>query len=179
MWIIRLKQFAGQLGIETFLEFSSGLLVPESRIRDLCRENKCGNYRANYMCPPRIGSLSEIEARLSKFTRGILLQYSRPLAVSIDKKGVGQTKVDFHRKILQLEERLRNEGIDEVWGMIGGSCGLCEVCAMRLGAPCLYPNEARTSLEAIGVDVLAFLATFGLDNKFHPDRITWTGSLLY
>ena len=43
---------ARESGIETCVEFEADLLVPEERIREYCYENKCGNYRNNYMCPP-------------------------------------------------------------------------------------------------------------------------------
>jgi len=172
-------EFARQLGIETCLEFSSGLLVPEQRIRKLCFENKCGNYRNHYMCPPYVGSIGEIKARLKKFQRGVLLQYSKSLDVRNDNESLKQSKIDFHNKILQLEEFLRNEGIKHVWGMIGGSCELCEVCGAKLGEPCPYPDKARTSLESIAIDVSALLDKFGWDSKFHPDKITWTGCILY
>ena len=172
-------QFARQLGIETCLQFSPELLAPEQRIRDLCLENKCGNYGKHYMCPPYIGSLKEIEARLQKFPRGILLQYSKPLDVRNDNEGLKQSKIEFHNKILQLEEFLKNEGVTDVWGMIGGSCELCNVCADKPGESCPYPDKARTSLTSIAIDVLAFLDKFGLDNRLHPDKIIWTGCILF
>lgn len=179
MSAISVLKFARQLRIETYLEFNSGLLVPEQRIRDLCFENKCGNYRNHYMCPPYVGSIGEIKARLKKFQRGVLLQYSKSLDVRNDNESLKQSKIDFHNKILQLEEVFRNEGIKHVWGMIGGSCELCEVCGAKLGEPCPYPDKARMSLESIAIDVSALLDKFGLDNKFHTDKITWTGCILF
>jgi predicted metal-binding protein len=161
------------------VEFDPRLLAPEQRIRDLCLENLCGNYRNNYLCPPRVGSLEEIEARLKRFQRGLLLQYSRPLDVRKDIDGLRQTKVDFHRKVLQVEEALSRSGAKAVWGMIGGNCALCEPCKATTEEPCPHPNEARTSLEAIGIDVMALLDRFGLDTRFRPDRITWTGCVLF
>lgn len=161
------------------MDFSPEILVPEQRIRELCWEDKCGNYGKHYMCPPYSGSLGEIKARLQKFPRGILLQYSKSLDVRNDKEGLKQSKLDFHNRILQLEEFLRNEGITELWGMIGGSCELCEVCKAKLGEPCPYSDKARTSLASIAIDVLALLNKFGLDNQFHRDKITWTGCILF
>jgi len=177
--IARVLYFAERLGIETCLEFDSRLLVSEQRIRDLCLQNICGNYGNHYMCPPHVGSLEEIGARLRKFQRGLLLQYSKLLDVRNDYEGLTQTKVDFHSKILQLEGFFKDEGVTPVWGMMGGSCALCEVCRARFGEPCPYPEKARTSLESIAVDVLSFLDRFGLDNRFHPDKITWTGCILF
>jgi predicted metal-binding protein len=172
-------KFARQLGIETCLEFSPELLVPKKRIRELCLENRCGNYGNHYMCPPYIGSLGKTKTRLKKFQLGILLQYSKPLDVRNDNAGLKQSKLDFHNKILQLEGLLRNGGINDVWGMIGGSCELCEVCKAQLGEPCPYPDKARTSLTSLAIDILDLLDNLDLDNKFHPDKITWTGCILF
>jgi predicted metal-binding protein len=87
--------------------------------------------------------------------------------------------MNFHGKVLFIEELLKEKGIKRLWGMIGGACGLCVVCKARDGQPCPYPDRARTSLEALAIDVPKFLATFGLDNRFHEDRITWTGCVLF
>ncbi len=175
---MRVEEFARQLGIETCLEFDLDVLVPEEKIRAFCLENKCGNYGHNYMCPPYVGSVEEIRIKLKKFKRGVLLQYAKSLDIRGDREGIRQTKVDFHHKILQIEEFLRKGGINQVWGMIGGSCELCAVCKAKMGEPCPYPDKARTSLEAIAIDVLALLDKFGLDSKFHADKITWTGCVL-
>ena len=170
---------ARALGIGPCVEFSPRLLVPEQRIRELCFEDKCGNYRNHYMCPPYVGSVEEIAARFEKYQRGILLQYSQPLDVRNDRQGLRQTKTDLHHKVLQLEDFLRREGVDDVWGMMGGSCSLCEVCKAATDEPCPYPDRARTSLESLGIDVLALLARHGLDHAFRADRITWTGCILF
>ena len=108
------------------------------------------------------------------FRRGVLLQYVKFLDVKGDAEGVRQTKIDFHHKILRIEESLRLQGISEIWGMMGGNCELCDTCGAKMGKPCVYPDPARTSLEAIGVDVLALLDRLGLDSQFHADKITWT-----
>jgi predicted metal-binding protein len=179
MSLTKLSRSAQELGIETCLEFDAGLLIPEQRIRDLCFENRCGNYGNNYMCPPHIGSLEEIRVRLKKFQQGVLLQYSKALDVTSNIKGLRQTKVDFHNRVLQLEECLRNKGLRHVWGMIGGNCALCEICQAETGDPCPHPDKARTSLESLAINVMGLLEKFSLDCKFQPDRVTWTGCILF
>jgi predicted metal-binding protein len=167
------------LGFDLCLEFDPGLLVPEERIRDYCVENRCGSYNVNHMCPPRIGSLHDIAARLDRFGQGVLLQCSRPLDVANDREGVTRTKLEFHRLLLRLERRLRRRGMTLVWGLMGGNCELCRICTAVEDKPCRHPERARTSLEAIGVDVVGLLERLGLDEKFHSDRITWTGCILF
>jgi len=176
---MKISELAQQLGINTCMEFDSSLLVPEWRVRDLCLENKCGNYGNNYMCPPHIGALNEVKPKLKKFHQGILFQYSQPVDARNDTRGVTRIKVDFHNKILQLEDCLKKDGIKDAWGLIGSSCALCDVCKARTASPCSYPDKARTSLESLGVNVVALLDRFGLDSAFHPDMITWTGCILY
>lgn len=176
---MNLLELAQQLGINTCMEFDLGLLVPEWRVRELCRENKCGNYGNNYMCPPHIGALNEVKTKLKKFHKGVLFQYSQPVDVKNDIQSVTRIKVDFHNKILQLEDYMKKDRVKNVWSLIGGSCTLCEVCKARTASPCSYPDKARTSLESLGIDVVALLDGFGLDSAFHPDLITWTGCILY
>jgi predicted metal-binding protein len=129
--------------------------------------------------PTYVGSLDEIRAKLREFRRGLLLQYSKNIDVHGDRKGVRLIKIDFHKKILQLEEFLRNSELPHVWGMIGGNCEECDVCKIKNSEPCAYPEKARSSMEANGIDVLDLLAKLGLDNDFHKDKITWTGCLLF
>ncbi len=170
---------AGRLGFDLCREFNPALLVPEQRTRAYCMENRCGSYNAHHMCPPRVGSLEEVAGRLQGFPQGVLLQYSRPLDVANDREGVIRTKLEFHRLILRLERRLKKRGMTRVWGLIGGNCELCRVCTAVEDKPCRHPERARASLEAIGVDVVGLLERRGLDGQFHPDRITWTGCILF
>jgi predicted metal-binding protein len=169
---------AGRLGFDLCLEFNPALLVHEERIRAYCIENRCGSYNAHHMCPPRVGSPEEIAVRLQGFSQGVLLRYSRPLDVAKDREGVTRTKLEFHRLILRLERRVKKRGAIQLWGLIGGNCELCRICTAVEDKPCRHPERARTSLEAIGVDVVGLLERLGLDGKFHPDRITWTGCIL-
>lgn len=170
---------ARKLGFSLCLEFDPGLLVPEERIRRYCIENRCGCHDANHMCPPRVGSLEEVEAVLQDFTKGVLLQYSRKVEVANDREGVIRTKLEFHRLVLRLERRLERRGMTGLWGLIGGNCELCRTCTALEDKPCRHPEKARPSLEAIGVDVVGLLEKLGLDGQFHPDRITWTGCVLF
>jgi predicted metal-binding protein len=174
-----LSDAAHALGIQVCVDMPALRLRPEQRIRALCYENKCGNYNAHYMCPPHIGTIDEIVERIRRFACGCILQYTEPMDVAHDVEGVTRTKVEFHNRILQLEEALEKNGITKLWGLIGGDCALCEPCRSVTGEPCQFPTQARTSLEALGIDVIALLDEHGLDSRFHHDRITWTGSILY
>ena len=77
-----------------------------------------------------------------------------------------------------MRRRLRRRRLTGLWALIGGSCRLCPTCAAVEKKPCRHPDKARTSLEALGIDVIALQQRLGLDAAFLPDRITWTGCIL-
>ena len=170
---------AKQLGIVTSVEFDTSLLVPQQSIRAYCVENKCGEYNNHYMCPPHSGTVEENAAMLRQYRNGILFQYEKPLDVANDAEGLAQSKLEFHSKILELEKLIRDSGASPVLGIIGGSCELCSMCKATTGEPCLHPEDARTSLEAMAIDVMALLKHLGLESEFRPDHIKWTGCVLF
>lgn len=174
-----LTQFAKVLEIHVVREFDPETLIPEERIRAFCQEDKCGNYGKNYMCPPHIGSIDDMKNILLNYSKGILFQYSKEFNVKENRKKVEETKLDFHRMILQLEDFMKERGIVELQGLIGGSCALCGSCYARLDKPCPYPEKARPSLESLGIDLMTLLKGLNLDTEFHSDRITWTGCILF
>ncbi|MDX9786659.1 MAG: DUF2284 domain-containing protein [Desulfobacterales bacterium] len=158
---------------------SARLLVPEEKIRRFCTENKCGCYGNHLMCPPFVGTIPEAAEKISTFTDAILIQYSKGLNVETDTVGLNATKRTLHDIILETERYLQKEmGISTLMGLIGGSCERCNPCAGFMGKPCPYPSRARTSMEALGIDVIALLERLDLDGKFHADKITWTGMIL-
>ena len=177
--LLGIKEYSGKLGIDVCVEIYPAMLVPEERIRAYCEENKCGSYGKNYTCPPNAGSLDEIRERLKNYNRGYIFQYSRQIDLKKNLKKVIKSKDDFHKIILKIEDYMKKTGMEDVWGLIGGNCGLCETCAIQKDKPCRHPDKSRMSLEAIGIDVVGLLDKLGLDSKFHQDRITWTGCILY
>jgi len=170
---------AKHLGITVCMEFDTSLLVPQQSIRAYCVENKCGKYNNHYMCPPYSGTLEENAAKLRQYSNGVLFQYAKPLDVANDADGLAQSKLEFHSKILKLEKHIKDSGIPNVLGIIGGSCELCSVCKATTKEPCPHPEDARTSLESMAIDVMALLKHLGLESEFRPDRIKWTGCVIF
>ena len=170
---------AKQLGIATAIEFDTSFLVPQQTIRAYCVENKCGKYKNHYMCPPHSGTVADNAAMLRHYRSGILFQYEKPLDVAHDAEGLSQSKLEFHTKILRLEKLSRDSGASPVLGIIGGSCELCDICKATTNEPCAHPEDARMSLESMAIDVMALLKHLGLESEFRPDRIKWTGAILF
>jgi predicted metal-binding protein len=164
----------------TYCQFiPSYLLVPEERIRTYCYQNICGSYNVHLTCPPHTGTIGEIKQKLKKFKTGILIQYSENINVQEDHDGLRRTKLKFHHIVLEIEKYLKRKmNLENIWGMIGGNCALCDECAGYRGKPCMYPDKARISMEALAIDVIGLLTRLQLDATFYQDKITWTGIVL-
>jgi predicted metal-binding protein len=167
---------AAGLGLTACLPFDPALLEPEEHVRGYCRNNRCGSYGRNYMCPPYSGRLEKLRNKFRDYSGGWLLQYTVPLDVKNDGEGLTRSKLDFHRKVLEIERLFPPE--TRPWGLIGGSCGLCERCNVLTGKPCAHSRDARSSLESVGIDVSKLLGNLGLTLEFRDDRVTWTGCVL-
>ena len=175
---MNIAEHAARLGMETCRKFDPSLLVPEERVRGYCRQNLCATYGRNYMCPPYVGGLAEIQQKLRGYNLAWLLQRTVHLDAKNDIQGLLCSRLDFHRAVLEMEKTTAATGAVAPWGLIGSSCGLCDTCTVLKGKPCPHPTEARPSLEALAVDVRKLLQNLGLELAFHDDRVTWTGCIL-
>ena len=91
---------------------------------------------------------------------------------------------DFAAVLDGLEREALSLGYVFAAAFGGGECRLCEACvAADTGtsttAPCRRPFQARPSMEAVGIDVLATAAAAGLPIRLPAtDDPVWTGLLL-
>ena len=171
-----INETAASLGLTACIAIDPAVLEPEEHVRNYCRANKCGAYGRNYMCPPYSGMLDKLRNKFRDYSAAWLFTYSVPLDVKNDPEGVKQSRLDFHRKILEMEKAFPPES--RVWGLIGGRCGLCEKCSVLIGKPCAHSKDARSSLESVGIDVAKVMEAAGLTLEFRDDRVTWTGCVL-
>ena len=86
---------------------------------------------------------------------------------------------EFARLMTALEAEAFKLGYRFAAAFAGGDCVLCDVCAGVDGQPCKHPFEARPSMEAVGIDVVATAAAAGLAIELPADKHPrWTGLLL-
>ena len=86
---------------------------------------------------------------------------------------------EFARLMTALEAEAFKMGYRFAAAFAGGDCVLCDVCAGATGEACLHPFEARPSMEAVGIDVVATAEAAGLAVELPADEHPrWTGLLL-
>ncbi|MCX6364887.1 MAG: DUF2284 domain-containing protein [Actinobacteria bacterium] len=89
------------------------------------------------------------------------------------------SKNEFAGLMTALEAEAFKMGYRFAAAFAGGDCVLCDVCAGATGEPCNHPFEARPSMEAVGIDVVATAEAAGLAIELPADKHPrWTGLLL-
>ena len=98
----------------------------------------CDGFGSGLCCPPYTPTPQEFRETLNDYQNGLLI-HCQP--------GTSVTEI-----IRKLEREIFLSGYYKALGFGAGSCNLCDPCNLER---CLYPNEARPSMEACGIDVYA------------------------
>jgi predicted metal-binding protein len=191
---------ARTLGADAAAPLPARAVVVDERVALKCRVPLCGHYGVNLMCPPHVPSAAETREALKRYTDTLVVQQDIPLSraavdatlAEMEQPGAGAAAEDGID-----ETRLRDSqnGFAEIMGALeaeayrmgyrfaaafaGGDCVLCDVCAGAIGEECRRPGEARPSMEAVGIDVVATAEAAGLRLEIPAgDSPRWTGLLL-
>ncbi|QLH75003.1 MAG: DUF2284 domain-containing protein [Methanomassiliicoccales archaeon] len=183
---------------------SRAIAVPASavtidpRARMKCQVPVCKNYNHNLMCPPNVMTPTEFEGVLSRFSDAILVQYvfqrdiEKPVPFNTIKENdvYGQEGNDGHEKshrhafkqitakLNELEAEAMRMGYRFATALTGGPCSLCDEC-VGIGGRCRHPFQARPSMEAMGIDVIATAGNAGLPLEYPArKKALLTGLLL-
>ena len=110
----------------------------------------CGAYGSHLTCPPH--------SPPPEVTRRVLRHYRQALLLRMERAGGGWKEETRQRRqmsevVAALERELFLAGHYRAWGMGAGPCRLCAECDPS--GPCRFPDQARPSMEACGIDVYA------------------------
>lgn len=85
-----------------------------------------------------------------------------------------------HRELVyRLERKIFLDGYTRAFGMGCGPCCLCDTCDLQI--ECSFPEKARPSMEACGIDVYSTMANGGMELKVvrrREDPYTMVGLVL-
>ena len=162
------------------------VIVDTSRIgfheefRTACERNVCGTYATSWMGPPAIGPIGELMERARRYKKGLFFQTVSPLARSFDMKGIEEAVLVYRQVLGKLVERLREgHGLGDVLPLGAGCCGVCLKCAFLDNEPCRHPDQAVSSLEAYGMDVMALARDLGMPYNSGPKTVSFFGLILF
>lgn len=149
-------------------------LVFEERVSLACFY--CGRYGNNWKCPPNIPKLDYKQA-LSEFENHALLH--KHFSFNADTyQGVRTESTNvIHHALLEVEKILLRHGALSL-SFQGGSCKLCKNGCGPL--KCNNPYQARSPIEALGINVGKTAAKYGISVKWPvTDSLTRIGLVVW
>lgn len=149
-------------------------LVFEPAFRRYCEENLCGQYGANYSCPPSCGSPGEMRKKVLVHKKALVLQSVWEIADYSDAAAVGHAQDEHNAAEFRVAEELRAQGHDGL--LMGASgCRLCAPCAQSQGLPCKHPELRYSCMSAYCVFVEALAETCGMTYNSGRGRLGFFG----
>lgn len=148
--------------------------------RKACEKNFCRKYDTNWMGPPAIGPIRELIERARSYRHGLLLQTVHRLVSNFDMKGMLAAAKVHDQVFRALLEKIRSLYPDEnILPLAAGCCNFCERCAYLDKEPCRNPDQAVSSVEAYGMNVIALEKSAGLPYYNGKNSVTYVGLILF
>ena len=140
-------QWAIEEGFSAAAIVDTDQIVFDPSFRPYCAENLCGQYGANYSCPPDYGSPEEMKQRILKHKKALVLQSIWQVADYADTVAIKKAKKEHNAAEVRLVKRLRSA---DIGGIIVGAngCALCNPCKQTQGEPCSFPDLKYSCMSA-------------------------------
>lgn len=173
-----IRELAQEAGATHACVIGDERLVALDYVLACCAANACGKYGACWTCPPMLGELDEMAARLREYPAGVLIQNISPLEDSWDFEGMTEASLAHNHMIRDLANLVTERFPAYALLPLGcGGCGFCERCTCP-GAPCRFPEQALASLEGYGIDVKELVESCGLSYINGVNTVSFVGALL-
>lgn len=154
-------------------------IVLSESFRDICAANQCGVYGKCWMCPPDVGDIKELMARVRRYKNALIFQTVTPLEDSFDFENMAKAGQGINELCFTMRRRLADMLGDD-WLILGaGGCRACRRCSKLDGLPCRKPDEALMSLESCGFDVYNTVKDTQLKYTNGQNTVTFFGALLF
>ncbi|MDR2484942.1 MAG: DUF2284 domain-containing protein [Treponema sp.] len=171
-----IKDLALRCGFSQAGELNVDTITVREEVRAACTQNKCKAYSANWSCPPACGTLDACEVRIRAYKKGILLQTTGLLEDSFDYETMEKTGKNHKENLTKFAKEIRN--LYPSCLVIGaGACMRCGTCTYP-DAPCRFPTDMISSMEALGMLVSDVCKDNNLPYYYGPNTLTYTGCVL-
>ena len=170
--------YAVEEGFAAAAVVDTNSIVFDPMFRPYCEENLCGQYNANYSCPPACGSPDAMKQKVLSHRKALVLQTIWEIADYSDNQAIKQAKKEHNAAEIRLVKRLRAEGYD---GFIVGAsgCALCSPCAQTLGQPCKFPEYQYSCMSAYCIFVKKLADACGMEYSCGQGLLAFFGMYVY
>ena len=146
-------------------------IIVDERITLKCRIPRCFGYGTSPNCPPNAIKPSELRNILAQYHHAVFFMKEVPTDVLVDAKNVRElfsTYQEIYRIVSEIESMAYYDGYYTAFGFAAGSCrfvfcGNSPDCPAMKGEACRFSLKARSSMEAVGMDVFKMAAACGWD----------------
>ena len=172
-----LIQLALENGFTAAAPLPIDALELKEEVRKMCEVNTCGRYNKSWSCPPGCGDLDTLRKRFLSYKKGILVQTTGQLEDSFDIEGI-QALSQRHKENFERLTSLLKARFQKLLPMGTGSCTRCKTCTYP-DAPCRFPDEAFSSMEAYGLVVSEVCQKCNLPYYYGKDTLTYVACYLF
>ena len=172
-----LSALAQSAGFTAWAALDTATIELKPQVRDMCAANACGQYGKRWSCPPGCGTLDECRELLKGYTRGILVQSVGELEDNFDIETMMETEAAHKERFYAMRKALVEKGIDAL-AAGAGCCTICPECTYP-DAPCRFPEEKMSSMEALGMLVLEVCKANDMRYFYGENTIAYTSCFLF
>lgn len=163
-----------------FKEIDPSSVPIDEQVRDMCKQNACGNFGKSWTCPPAVDGLEKLKARLLTYDRFMIVDKVYCLEDSFDWQGMQEGSKDFQARILKMKKKIESLAPGLRFLTLGaGACRLCRSCSYLEEQPCKHPEDAMFSVEAYGIDVMKMMAENGMKYNNGKNTVTYIGGVFF
>ncbi|MCQ2086202.1 MAG: DUF2284 domain-containing protein [archaeon] len=139
--------------------------------REICKTNRCGNYRRNLTCPPFLKDAAICISEIDRYNVvDVLTQTFEDIDLQ-NKDSVKKIIDGFQDTCRSIMTAMRRDGFDVMALSVGG-CNYCERCFALDDKKCRYPEMRIFSISGYGVDMTEYVRDIGGDFTFRDGEIT-------
>ena len=143
----KIKEIAVSEGFHQAEIIDTANIVFNAAFRPYCEENLCGQYGANYSCPPDSGTPEQMKQRVLAHKKALVVSTEWEIEDFTQTDKLKEAKALHNAAMLRVIKKLRDEGHNGV--MIGASgCSLCKPCKRVVGEPCAFPDIMYSCMSA-------------------------------
>lgn len=162
-----LKKSAIDLGADNAKEISTSIISIQDEIVELCKEPLCESYGESINCPPHTITPREFRENIRDYQKALIFKIDVDPEILLSDKRF-ETFKTIYEIAAQLETLSLKAGYFLSKGFTAGSCKpvFCseyECQALIDGSSCRYPDLARPSMEALGINVFKLIKDVGWD----------------
>jgi len=163
--ITTLRAKALELGASGAEAIEPASIPVQDEIIKLCEPPRCEGYGKSVNCPPHAMKPAEARRWIRTFWGAVLFKIDTSPEILLSEE-----RIEVFRRIYDMASRLeafaRDRGYRHAKGLAAGSCkavfckGLpCQ--ALEEGGICRFPEVARPSMEALGINVFKVVEKAG------------------